>query len=124
MKDDDAGMVDADKLRQDEQRVREGFWPKFRATLGRIPFSEDLLAAWYCANDRATPLFARATLFGALAYFVLPADVIPDIIVGLGYTDDLAVMLAAFKAIGAHIRPEHRERARQTLSGEIEPPRA
>ncbi|MCW5752200.1 MAG: DUF1232 domain-containing protein [Alphaproteobacteria bacterium] len=124
MREDDREAFDEEKLRQDERRVREGFWPKFRATLGRIPFSEDLLAAWYCANDRATPLFARATLFGALAYFVLPADVIPDIIVGLGYTDDLAVLLAAMKAIGAHIRPEHRERARRTLGGEIGPPGA
>ncbi len=33
----------------------------------------------------------RATLFGALAYFILPIDVIPDILLGLGYTDDAAV---------------------------------
>jgi len=42
--------------------------------------------AFYCATDSATPLPIRATLMGALAYFILPFDAIPDILLGLGYT--------------------------------------
>ena len=38
---------------------------------------EDLLAAYYCAFDRETPLQVRAVLLGALAYFVLPFDGMP-----------------------------------------------
>src|SRR3569833_1075760 len=68
----------------DEQIVRDGFWTKARQTLGRIPFSVDAVAAFYCATDAATPLAVRASLFGALAYFVLPFDVIPDFLLGLG----------------------------------------
>jgi len=79
----------------DEQIVREGFWTKARQTLGKVPFIEEAVAAFYCATDAATPMTVRMTLFGALAYFILPFDIIPDFLVGLGYTDDAAVLLAA-----------------------------
>ena len=77
-------MSDTDRLLQDETRVRDGFWRKARQTLGKVPFTEDAVAAFYCALDSATPLPIRATLFGALAYFVMPFDAIPDFIVGPG----------------------------------------
>jgi uncharacterized membrane protein YkvA (DUF1232 family) len=93
----------------------ERFWAKVHRTVGRIPFTEDLLAAWYCAVDRDTPGYVRAVLFGAVAYFILPADVVPDVIAGLGYTDDASVIAAAVSAVGRNIRPEHRKRARATL---------
>ena len=57
----------------------------------------------------------RATLLAALAYFVVPTDMIPDLVVGLGYTDDAAVLAAALRTLAAHIRTDHRERARVTL---------
>jgi uncharacterized membrane protein YkvA (DUF1232 family) len=102
----------------DEQIVRDGFWPKMRQTLGRIPFSEDAVAAFYCATDAATPLPVRATLFGALAYFVLPFDVVPDFLIGLGYTDDAAVLLAAFTTAKTYITDDHRAKARAWLMKE------
>ena len=113
--------VDAVKLAEDEDVVEKGIWRKVRETLGKVPFTEDAVAGYYCAVDRATPLSAKAILMGALAYFVMPADVIPDFIAGLGYTDDAAVLIAALKAISDHLRPEHRDMARKFL--EKEPPR-
>ena len=110
--------VDAEKLADDESVVEAGIWRKVRETIGKIPFTEDAVAAYYCAVDRATPLSAKAILMGALAYFVMPADVIPDFIAGLGYTDDAAVLIAALKAISNHLRPEHRDKARQFLEKE------
>ena len=71
------------------------FWTKLRRVLARIPFAEDLLAGYYCALDRDTPTRVRAVLLGAIAYFVLPADAVPDLFVGLGFTDDAAVLAAA-----------------------------
>jgi uncharacterized membrane protein YkvA (DUF1232 family) len=91
-------MSDTDRLLQDEARVRDGFWRKARQTLGKVPFTEDAVAAFYCALDPATPLPIRATLFGALAYFVMPFDAIPDFIVGMGYTDAEAILIADFTA--------------------------
>ena len=113
--DDEASEVNAVKLADDERIVEQGIWRKVRETVGRIPFTEDAVAAYYCAVDRATPLTVKAILMGALAYFIMPADVIPDFIAGLGYTDDAAVLIAAIKAIRDHLRPEHRDKARKFL---------
>ena len=109
------GMTDLSQFARDEQRTRSGFWRKARKTLGRVPFTEDAVAAFLCATDGATPLSIRATLFGALAYFVLPFDVIPDFIAGLGYTDDAAVLIAAMTAASTHITEAHRAKARAWL---------
>ncbi|MCB1432365.1 MAG: DUF1232 domain-containing protein, partial [Alphaproteobacteria bacterium] len=79
------------------------------------PFAEDVVAAYYCAFDPATPAKAKGILLGALAYFIMPIDIIPDFIVGLGFTDDMAVLLAAFNVIRTHLKPQHRDQARETL---------
>ena len=110
--------VDVVKLAEDEGVVEKGIWRKVRETLGKVPFTEDAVAGYYCAIDRATPLSAKAIMMGALAYFIMPADVIPDFIAGLGYTDDAAVLIAALKAISNHLRPEHRDKARVFLEKE------
>lgn len=100
----------------DENNVRQNFWPKLQQNLARIPFADEVLAAWYCATDAKTPLKVKGTLFGALAYFILPIDVIPDVILGLGFTDDLAVLMTAMTLVKNHITPEHRDRARETIA--------
>lgn len=101
---------------RDELLVGEGFWQKFRAVARRLPFAEDLLTAYFTATDPRTPHAVRAALFAALAYFVVPTDLVPDFVVGLGYTDDAAVLAAALKTLAAHIRPRHRAQARQALT--------
>jgi uncharacterized membrane protein YkvA (DUF1232 family) len=98
-----------------ERWVRRDFWQKARKTLGRVPFTEDAVAAYLCATDTATPLAIRATLFGALAYFILPFDIIPDFIAGLGYTDDAAVLVGALAVAQTHVTPAHRAKARAWL---------
>ena len=100
----------------EEARVKAGFWKKMKAVSARIPFADDVLAAYYCAFDRQTPLTVRATLLGALAYFILPFDVIPDYLPLIGFTDDAAVLATALRLIAAHMQPAHREAARRTLS--------
>ncbi len=114
----DITVYDPRKLARDERRVNRGFWRKLRRVLGRIPFAEDLLAAYYCATDRETPSWVKAVLMGAVAYFVLPADLLPDFIAVLGFTDDASVLMAALSAVGGHIREPHRERAKAKL-GEL-----
>ena len=106
---------------RDERVVQSGFWRKVRSTLGKVPFIEDAVAAYYCATDRSTPAYVRAVLFGALAYFVVPVDIIPDFIAGLGFTDDATVLMAAFSAVRSHFKPEHRSQARTCLMRD-EPP--
>ena len=77
--------------------------------------SEDLLTAYYCAFDRDTPVHVRAALLGALAYFVIPFDGIPDILPVLGLTDDAAALAVAIRMVFTHITPAHRDAARDAL---------
>ncbi len=104
------------RVARDEARVRRDFWSKAKRVVARLPFAEDLLAAYYCAFDRATPLQVRATLLGALAYFVLPFDFLPDLLPIIGFTDDAAVLFAAVRMVAGHMRPEHRDAARAALA--------
>jgi uncharacterized membrane protein YkvA (DUF1232 family) len=106
----------ARRLAGDEAEVRRGFWRKLRQLAAKLPFAEDLIAAHYCAFDRRTPLHVKAVLVGALAYFVLPADIVPDVLPVIGYTDDAAVLAAAVKLVSSHITPDHREAAQRMLS--------
>src|SRR4029077_1653077 len=101
--------------KRNEESVQRNFWRKAARLAARLPFAEDLLAAYYCAFDQATPAHVKAALVGALAYFVLPFDFMPDILPFLGFTDDAAVLLTALRMVAGHLRPEHRDAARAAL---------
>ncbi|GAB5457069.1 MAG: YkvA family protein [Henriciella sp.] len=97
------------------RRTRRRLLPKLLAVAGRIPFADDLAAAYYCALDADTPRKVKFVLFAALGYFVLPVDTIPDVIAGLGFTDDATVLATALGVVGMHIKDHHREAARRLL---------
>lgn len=99
----------------DEKRVRRGFWSKIRRVAGRAGFAREAVAAYYCALDPATPTRVRVLLLSALAYFIMPADAIPDFLAGIGFTDDAAVLIAAWRAVAPQIQDRHRDRADEAL---------
>ena len=101
---------------RDEQTVRAGFWPKFRHVAAKLPFAEDLVAAYYSAFDRKTPRHVQLSLLGALAYFVMPFDVMPDMLPLLGLTDDAAVIATALRMVSTHINATHYETARAAIA--------
>lgn len=103
------------KSLQDEARFGRDFLTRLKQVAKRIPFAEDLLAAWYCTRDPATPRKVKLTLLAALGYFVLPIDAIPDFMPFLGFTDDAAVIAAALAAVASSITPEHRAQAEEAL---------
>lgn len=109
------GFGPADRLAQDPESVRRRFWIKFKKVVASLPFAEDLLAAYYCAFDRQTPRHVQAALLGAIAYFILPFDFVPDMLPILGFTDDAAVLATALRIVASHITPEHRDAARAAL---------
>jgi len=115
------GFEPADRLAKDPESLRRRFWIKLKKVVGKLPFAEDLLAAYYCAFDRETPRHVQAALLGAIAYFILPFDFIPDMLPVLGFTDDAAILATAIRLVSAHILPEHREAARAALKRGIEP---
>ncbi len=116
--DDDISAFDSEKLQSDKRLVMREFGHKLRANIGKIPFAEDVTASFYCAVDGKSPAFVKAVLFGALAYFIVPTDVIPDFIAGLGFTDDASVLLAAMATVKKYINEDHISKARLFLKKE------
>lgn len=113
--DHSVGFEPADRLAQDPEQVRRRFWRKIKSVAVRLPFVEDILAAYYCAFDRQTPRHVQIALLGAIAYFILPFDFLPDILPVLGFTDDAAILATALRMVASNITPEHREAARAAM---------
>lgn len=103
------------KSLRDEARFGSEFIGRLKRVAKRIPFAEDLLAAWVCTRDPATPRRVKLTLLAAIGYFVLPLDAIPDVMPLLGFTDDAAVIAAALAAVAGSITPQHRDKAKEML---------
>ncbi|KZM50662.1 hypothetical protein OA90_08300 [Labrenzia sp. OB1] len=110
-------------LGPDEEKrrtIREKLLTTARKAIRQVPFIEDIVAGYYCAMDPATPVKVRASFIGALAYFVMPIDAIPDFLLAVGFGDDATVLLAAIAMIRVHMREDHYQAAREALkNGEL-----
>lgn len=107
---------DDDTRSRREKQVQAKFWPTLKRAVRHIPFSRDVIAAYYCAVDRRTPTRVRGVLLAALAYFVMPFDFLPDVFVMVGFTDDVAVLAAALRMIQGHIADRHYDAADRALA--------
>ncbi len=107
-------------IERNRRTTKRRFLPKLLKVAGRIPFADDLAAAYYAALDPDTPKKVKGVLLAALAYFVIPTDLLPDIIAGFGFTDDATVLATALGIVGGHIDERHRRAARRLL-GKREP---
>jgi uncharacterized membrane protein YkvA (DUF1232 family) len=114
------GFEPADRLAEDRESVRRRFWIKLKQVVVKLPFAEDLVAAYYCAFDKETPRHVQASLLGAVAYFILPVDFMPDVLPVLGFTDDAAVLATAIRMVAGHITQQHRDAARAALKRGID----
>ena len=117
----DIEILGPEDAAEKEAQIRARFWPTVRRALRAVPFIDEVVAAYYAMLDPTTPARARLTLVGALAYFVMPFDVIPDLLLGLRFVDDVSILLAALAAVRGSIKEEHREAARRALA---DPPEA
>ena len=109
-----------------KQYSEASFWRKLRRfarTAGR-EVTEKSLFLYYAVQDPAMPAWAKAVVYGSLGYFILPADAIPDVFPGVGFTDDLGALAAAVAIVIAHITPEVRAKARRQLRQWFESPDA
>ncbi|MBN8803089.1 MAG: hypothetical protein ABS96_00055 [Lysobacteraceae bacterium SCN 69-123] len=94
------------------------FWGKAKShakSAGKSAM-EPALKMYYAAQDPETPAWAKAVIYSALGYFILPLDVIPDITPVAGYSDDVAVLAAALAATAANIKDVHVTKAKETLA--------
>jgi uncharacterized membrane protein YkvA (DUF1232 family) len=103
---------------RDDEGLKQRFWDKMKRVAGKIPFAEDLVAAFYCATDPKTPSRVKLILLGAIAYFIMPLDAVSDLLPLLGFADDAAVLAAAITQVAGSITEEHRAKARESL-GEV-----
>ena len=104
-----------------ERIVEDGFWQKVRRTAGKVPFLEDAVAGYFCAVDPRSPAKVKASILAALAYFVVPTDLVPDFIAGLGYSDDAAVLYGVLKLVHGHITRDHKSQAAELLLKDLPP---
>ncbi len=92
-------------------------WAKMRKYAQRAGYEVLEKALWlhYAAQKPDTPAWARATAYGALGYFILPTDAIPDWLFGIGFTDDLGALTLAVATLAAYIDGDVRHRATRKL---------
>jgi uncharacterized membrane protein YkvA (DUF1232 family) len=118
----DSSIRPEDYVGNDEARneaiVRKGFATKAKRYLRKLPLAAQVVAAYFCLLDPRTPMWVKATVAAALAYFILPLDAIPDVLPGIGLSDDLGVLSAALSAISTYITDDHHSKARQWLEQE------
>ena len=95
----------------------ENFWEKCKKFLRKAGKTVLIpaLTLKYCAEDPETPKHIKATIYGALGYFISPIDAIPDITPMIGFSDDLGVITMTVASVAMHIKPEHKERAREKV---------
>ena len=86
-----------------------------RRVARHVPFAKQALAMWFAARDRRTPTWVKAMIGGALAYFVLPIDVVTDFLPLLGYSDDAGVLFAVYQAVSRHVTADHQLQAQEWL---------
>jgi len=76
---------------------------------------EKALTLYYCLLDGDTPVWAKTVIVGALGYFIVPIDAIPDLTPIVGYSDDLGALVSALAIVATHIKPEHKTKAQEKL---------
>ena len=94
------------------------FWRKMKGSVKKA--GEEIavmgIKSWLAMADSNTSVRHKAILGGALAYFVLPTDMVPDVLAGVGFTDDMAALTLAANSVGNAITKEHEAQAREKLN--------
>ncbi len=75
---------------------------------------------YFASQSPNVPTWAKAAMYGALAYLVLPTDAVPDLLPMVGYTDDATVMAAALTTVAMHITPEIKQQADDKVDALLE----
>ncbi|EPO0025683.1 YkvA family protein [Vibrio alginolyticus] len=98
------------------------FWRKMKGSVKKA--GEEIavmgIKSWLAMADSNTSARHKAILGGALAYFVLPTDMVPDVLAGVGFTDDMAALTLAANSVGNAITDEHEEQAREKLNSMVD----
>ena len=95
----------------------KSFWEKVAELVKKAAkeLLEKALWLYYAAESPDTPAKAKYIVYGALGYLIMPIDAVPDLIPGVGYTDDLGVITVALLLIAFHITPEVKKQAAKKM---------
>lgn len=103
---------------KNEEAVRSNFASKAKKYFKHLPMAREAVAMYFCMLDARTPLWVKGAVAAALAYFVMPADAIPDFLPVIGLGDDAGVLAATLTAVASHVTSEHRDQARTWMEEE------
>ena len=94
-----------------------GLWKKVKSLAKKagVKTIYMVLLLHYVLKSPDVPLEDKAKIYGALGYFILPIDLIPDFIPVVGYSDDVAALAFALHAVWKNVTPEIKERAQRKL---------
>jgi uncharacterized membrane protein YkvA (DUF1232 family) len=94
-----------------------GLWKKVKSIAKKagIKTIYMVLLLHYVLKSPDVPLEDKAKIYGALGYFILPIDLIPDFIPAVGYSDDVAALAFALHAVWKNVTPEIKEQAQRKL---------
>ena len=76
---------------------------------------EKALWLYYATQEETTPAWAKTTIYGALGYFIMPLDAIPDLSPLIGYSDDLGVLALAIATVAAYINDGVKEKTTKKM---------
>ena len=95
----------------------KGFFEKILSNVQWIgeELLDNVLVLFYLLQEDAVPVHIKATIVGALGYFITPLDLIPDLAPAVGYTDDAAAVAGAFALAALYITPEVKQKARNKV---------
>ena len=93
-------------------------WEKIRKNIAKIGVKViyQVLLLFYVAQSPNCPAKVKAGIIGALGYLISPLDLVPDIMMGIGYTDDAAMIAAALAIAQVYITDEIRAQARAKIA--------
>lgn len=93
----------------------DDFWKKVKhvAALVGAKVLYPALQLYYVLQSKDVPVKAKTLIIGALGYLILPADLVPDFIPALGFTDDLTALMVALRSVNKHLTPEINAHAKE-----------
>lgn len=94
-----------------------GLWKKVKTVAKKagIKTIYMVLLLHYVLKSPNVSIEDKAKIYGALGYFILPIDLIPDFIPIVGYSDDVAALAYALHAVWKNVTPEIKQQAQQKL---------
>lgn len=117
MKKNETNITKKDLVKYQNEYSEEKLWDKLKKFAVKLGGKSTYyaLVLYYVLQSPTVTVSNKALILGALGYFILPLDLIPDVIPALGFTDDAAALGIAYKAIQASVSPDIEAKAQDKV---------